>query len=179
MFGDKSLRTDLESLQQKYDTDRKAWETRQAEITTRLDKCVNYLNGLAKGKMDEKFGLMKKSMQTFIIAEVATVVEEKMIGIMGMLIGVKDGEPKVQAKAVSPQPTQQADVLNALQKEILSLNKTVKDLMDNKQKEVNALTVRLNKLETQFNKSNDLLERFADFFQKLDNTTPLEEIKID
>jgi hypothetical protein len=92
----------------------------------------------------------------------------------------KEGEPKVQvqARAVPPQPTQQADVLNTLQKEVLSLNKTVKDLMDTKQKEVGTLVARLSKLETQFNKSNDLLERFADFFQKLDNTT-IEEIKID
>jgi hypothetical protein len=150
----------------------------------KLEKYINYVAGIAKGSISEKFNNFKKEAEGSISTEVGKVVEEKLVGIMSMILNNKEIDKltkedhkgkevakEVKEKTVIPHPPQPdiTPILKNLEKEIKELKTTV-------QKHETVFS-RLTKIETQQDDMNATLEKIMLMFRKFDDSTP--DIKID
>jgi DNA repair ATPase RecN len=151
-------------------------ENAQKKIESRLDKCVHHINGFASGKMDERFGVLKKDMQDIVVNEVGSVVENKIVGIISLLTTNKEDLGKL-GKLVEPLPAPaiSENVLANIEKGLTAISSEIKEIKM-RQKDYQQLVERLNKLEQSQKKSNELVEKFAAFFQKVEAEN---EIKLD
>jgi hypothetical protein len=151
-------------------------ENAQKKTESRLDKCVHHINGFASGKMDERFGVLKKDMQNIVVNEVGSVVENKIVGIISLLTTNKEDLGKL-GKLVEPPPAPaiSENVLANIEKGLTAISSEIKDIKM-RQKDYQQLVERLNKLEQSQKKSNELVEKFAAFFQKVEAEN---EIKLD
>lgn len=151
----------------------------------KLEKYVNYVAGIAKGNLNEKFSNFKKEAEGSISTEVGKVVEEKLVGIMSMILTNKeidklskeDTKGKEVAKEVKEKtvvhPSLQPDLLTPLLK---SMEKEIKELKTTVHKHETVFS-RLTKIETQQDDMSATLEKIMLMFRKFDDSTP--EIKID
>lgn len=149
-------------------------------ITNRLEKTINYVTGMTKGKTDEKFVSMKRELQQFIMG----ALEEKMVTIMSVLTkekgDIKDiKEPPVKTIQSAPavvSPEIMAS-FKALEKGLTDLSTEFRSYRSSKQKEFETVSARQIKLETDLQaladeqkKSRDLVEKFTLFFQKYEES---------
>jgi hypothetical protein len=151
-------------------------ENAQKKTESRLDKCVHHINGFASGKMDERFGVLKKDMQDIVVNEVGSVVENKIVGIISLLTANKEDLGKL-GKLVEPPPASAVseNMLANIEKGLTTISSEIKEIKM-RQKDYSQLAERLSKLEQSQKKSNELVEKFAAFFQKVEAEN---EIKLD
>ena len=150
----------------------------------KLEKYVNYVAGIAKGNLNEKFSNFKKEAEGSISTEVGKVVEERLVGIMSMILTNKEIDKlskedtkgkevakEVKEKTVAPSPSQDllTPILKSMEKEIKELKTTVH--------KHEAVFSKLAKLETQQDDMSATLEKIMLMFRKFDDST--NEIKID
>lgn len=153
-----------------------ALENAQKKTESRLDKCVHHINGFASGKMDERFGVLKKDMQNIVVNEVGSVVENKIVGIISLLTANKEDVVRQEKDKVEVAPAAIPDtVLVNIEKALASISSEVKDIKV-RQKDYTQLLDRVNKLEQGQKKANEIIEKFAAFFQKVEAEN---DIKLD
>lgn len=151
-------------------------ENMQKKTESRLDKCVHHINGFASGKMDERFGVLKKEMQNIVVNEVGSVVENKIVGIISLLTSHKEDATQQEKGKVEVVPAAIPDnVLVNIEKALASISSEVKEIKV-RQKDYSQLLDRVNKLEQSQKKANEIIEKFAAFFQKVEAEN---DIKLD
>lgn len=160
MFGDSKYKN-LENSLSQVDGKLSESEASQKRIEAKLDKYTTYLNGLAKGTMTEKFEVLKKEMRNFLVTEISTAVDAKVLATMTtMLTGDKN-------QVVKP-ATPAAGIPAHLEKEVALLSKEMKDFKIARQKEYQMYCDKLATLETNLSKSTEIIEKFTQFFAKFE-----------
>lgn len=153
-----------------------ALENTHKKTESRLDKCVHHINGFASGKMDERFGVLKKEMQNVVVHEVGSVVENKIVGIISLLTANKDDVTRQEKDKVEVVSAEIPDtVLVNIEKALASISSEVKEIKI-RQKDYSQLLDRVSKLEQSQKKANEIIEKFAAFFQKVEAEN---DIKLD
>jgi predicted nucleic acid-binding Zn-ribbon protein len=169
------LERTLNSKQSALENNFHSLENAQKKTESRLDKCVHHINGFASGKMDERFGVLKKDMQNIVVNEVGSVVENKIVGIISLLTANKEDLSKLGKIVDTPPVAITEGMLTNIEKGLAAISSEIKDIKM-RQKDYSGLVERLNKLEQSQKKSNELVEKFAAFFQKVEAES---EIKLD
>lgn len=180
MFGNKKLeedmdllRNDLRKLEGKLDLIELVRKD-LSKTDARVDKCINYLNGQTKGKIDEKFIVLKNEAQSFISEQVNVMVEQKIIGIMALLVPDKVKSTISTSHVTTPATSSTASTqlsntqLVDFGKMLEAISKDVKDLKAVRQKDSSLFNDRISKLETDFSESKALMARFVSFFEALE-----------
>ena len=162
MFGDSKYRN-LENSLSQFDGKLSGSEASQKRIEAKLDKYTTYLNGLAKGTMTEKFEVLKKEMRNFLVTEISTAVDAKVLATMTTML---TGDKNPVVKPATPAATV---VTSAhLEKEVALLSKEMKDFKIARQKEYQMYCDKLAILETNLSKSTEIIEKFTQFFEKFE-----------
>jgi hypothetical protein len=186
MFWSKTHKEEFESLKRQNLQQQQTVEIVKQDLVVtkeKLEKYVNYVAGIAKGNLNEKFSNFKKEAEGSISTEVGKVVEEKLVGIMSMILtnkeidkitkeDIKGKEPHKEVKEKTIPHPPQPDILPILK----SMEKEIKELKTTVQKHETVFS-RLTKIETQQEDMNVTLEKIMMMFRKFDDSTP--EIKID
>jgi len=171
MFGHKKLE-EIDALINRLHGQMENFDSSQKKVEVKMDKYSAYLNGIAKGTMNEKFEVMKTEMRDFLLSEIATAVDAKVMATMAALLTSPE---KVQLKPVTSVAPPAAPIVSVISQEIQNIGKQVTvlskqmdDLKTNRQKDHQAYSERLTTLETNLNKSNEIIEKFTQFFEKFD-----------
>lgn len=180
-----NMRTQIERLHENNEGIKTELETTKEQLI----KCNSTLNGIIRGSLNEKFVSFKKQAETTIAMEVGKVVEEKLVGIMSMILtnkeidkitkNEKETKETRETKEIKDTKEKEAKEIKAvlavdIQKHTERLEKEIKDLKISRNKDNEIISNRLSKLEANQENMNKLLTQLIEGLKKYD-----DEIKIE